>query len=289
MHKSKNNKLPKQWRILRLVNALSLDVLFGSLMCSILISRLLNTTPGWAFWIVLPTAVWIIYTLDHLIDASRLKAKASTFRHRFHFIHRKALGIIIIILVVSTTIIIIYWLEKSIIIFGIGLSVFTTLYLSYLFFAGERSLKISKEIFVSLIYVCGIWGGQLAIVNYKMDIGQLLILIIFLLLVLADVLVLSYFEVDSDRKDHHQTIAVKYGEKNTSQIIVVLVFISFLLNIYLMVFASEHIHQIIAKLFMIMGMILILLLSFPKFFRKNEIYRYIVECLFWIPGLMAIY
>jgi hypothetical protein len=289
MHNPKKNNLPKQWLILRLVNALSLDVVVGSLMCSLFVSKLMNTSPGWAYWILLPVAVWIIYTIDHLIDAFRLEENASTYRHKFHFIHRNVLGIIIIILLLGAVIILINWLEKSILIFGIGLSVFTVFYLAYLFFAAHKSLQISKEVFVSLIYVFGIWGGQLVLVNYKMDIGQFLLFIIFLLLVLADVLVLSYFEIDSDRIDSHQTFAVKYGEIKTRQVIVILVFITLFLDIYLVVFESKHLYRIMAKLFMMMGLILMLLLSYPKFFRRNEMYRYLAEALFWIPGLMAIY
>ncbi|MEZ5145535.1 MAG: hypothetical protein R2759_00215 [Bacteroidales bacterium] len=47
-------------------------------------SRIFSVTPGVAYWFILPIAVWVVYTSDHLVDAYRLKEKAHTPRHLFH-------------------------------------------------------------------------------------------------------------------------------------------------------------------------------------------------------------
>lgn len=270
---------------LRLMNTLSIDVVIGSIFSSFLIVKLLNVEPGWAFWIILPVSVWIIYTLDHIIDAYRLKKQANTFRHTFHFQYLKPFIVIIIATSVFNLFVILFWLEKEIIYFGVTLSFATIIYFLLLHFSGKKSSFLPKEAFVSIIYTCGVWGGPVALMNYNLSQIQFMFLITFFLLVLADVLLLSYYEIDSDKKDNHSTITVKYGQAVTKKIILTLLLNVFVLSAFI-IFSNEiFLHRVIAKLFLIMGLIQVLIIGFPRIFIKNYLYRYIVEWIFWIPGL----
>ncbi len=94
----KNNENFKAFPFLRLLNTLSIDVVIGSIFSSYLVVKLLDVEPTWAFWIVLPVSVWIIYTLDHIIDAYRLKKQANTFRHFFHYQYKKTIIVTIAII-----------------------------------------------------------------------------------------------------------------------------------------------------------------------------------------------
>lgn len=55
----------------------------------------------WSWYVVLPLAVWVIYTGDHLLDAYRLQDQASTPRHRFHHRHFKLLLALAVIAAVT--------------------------------------------------------------------------------------------------------------------------------------------------------------------------------------------
>jgi hypothetical protein len=54
--------------LLQKLSILSIDVVIGSLFCGAFVVKLLDVQPGFAWWIVLPFSVWIVYGLDHLID-----------------------------------------------------------------------------------------------------------------------------------------------------------------------------------------------------------------------------
>ena len=219
---TKNYENFNPFPFLRLLNTLSIDVIIGSVLSSFLVVKLLNIEPGWAFWIILPVSVWIIYTLDHIIDAYRLKKQASTYRHIFHFQYLKPILIIIGVISILDLFVILFWLEKEIIYFGLILSVATIVYLLLIHLIGKKSSFLPKEILVSTIYTCGIWGGPVALNNYYLIPSQIILFIIFFLLVLSDALLLSFYEIDSDKKDKHSTMAVNLGRSGTRNIILLI-------------------------------------------------------------------
>lgn len=282
-----NEKTPMP-AFFQMINTLSIDVVIGSILCTIMVVKLFNINPNWPLWIVLPISVWIIYTLDHLVDAYRLKNKANTFRHRFHYAHLKTLVSILVILSILNLIVILIWLDREIIYFGLVLFFISSLYIIYIHKNGNNSSFISKEIIVSVIYTIGIWGGPISLNQYFINIDQLLLLIAFFLLVLADVLLLSFYESESDKKDNHITIAVKYGKSVTLNLIYVLIFLVFGISIFLISTNEIFLFRSVAKLFLIMGLLEIIIASFSDFFEKKKIYRYFIECLFWIPGLVIL-
>src|SRR6476659_9916470 len=78
-------------RYYKLANILSLDVVAGAVICSIFFSQVFNTVIRVSGIISLALSVWIIYTVDHLLDARRITRQASTVRHRFHQKNQKIL------------------------------------------------------------------------------------------------------------------------------------------------------------------------------------------------------
>jgi len=285
---TKNYENFKAFPFLRLLNTLSFDIVIGAVFSAILVIKLLNVVPGWAYWIVLPISVWIIYTLDHIIDALRLKKQANTYRHIFHFQYLKTILSILAAFSALNLVFIIFWLENKIIYFGLVLSLVTSLYLILIHFSGKKNSFLPKEIFVTFIYTVGIWGGPIAMTNLNISTGQLILMIIFFLLVLADVLLLSFFEVGSDQKDNHPTIAVKFGQAVTTKIIFTLIFVVYILSIFIIFSDELFLHRSIAKLYLFMGLIQIIIIGIPQFFEKNKLYRYIIEIVFWIPGFIML-
>lgn len=284
----KNYRKIKAFPILRLLNTLSIDVIIGSVLSSLLAFKVLNIEPGWAFWFILPASVWTIYTLDHIIDAYRLKKQANTYRHNFHYKYIKPLIATIAVFSILNQYFIFYWLEKEIVYFGVVLSFVALVYLLLIHFSGNKNSFLPKEILVSIIYTCGIWGGPVALNNFNFTQSQLTLLIIFFLLVLSDVLLLSFYEIDSDKKDKHSTMAIIFGQAATKKIILTILLLVFVSSIFIIYTDNIMLHRMIAKLYLIMGLVQVFILEFPAIFLKNEIYRYFVEGIFWIPGLVLL-
>ena len=71
------------------LNILSIDIVIGSVAGGIFVVKLLNIQPGFAWRIILPFSVWIVYSLDHLIDGIIYKNSSLTLRNLFYYHYRK--------------------------------------------------------------------------------------------------------------------------------------------------------------------------------------------------------
>jgi 1,4-dihydroxy-2-naphthoate octaprenyltransferase len=116
-----------------------------------------------------------------------------------------------------------------------------------------------------------------------------LLLISFFFLVLSDVLLLSYYEIESDKKDGHSTIAVKFGRRVTVKFIFINLLVVFAVCIFIFSSSDQFIFRAIAKLFLFMGLVETFILGFPGVFKKHDLYRYLAEWVFWIPGLAILF
>lgn len=276
-------------RLLEWINTLCLDVVIGSLLSGGFVVVLLKVKLPVAYWFVLAISVWIIYMLDHLVDAYRLKQQAHTIRHRFAFQYFNTLSLIVLILTAINFFLVIRYLGTDVLYFGLGLGLISLLYLAALHFKGaKRRVLLKKEFIVAFIYLTGIWGVPLYKNSFQMEIYHWLVLLIFFLLVLADILLLSFFEREIDIEDKHPTLAVRYGAKRTGLIVQSLGLIVTGLSAVLMIFNSDPALIPAALVFMVMAGIIINMSLFPQILRKNMSYRYISEMVFWLPGVLII-
>ena len=72
------------FRFYHVINALSLDVALGAGVLSLVLGRYLGFRIPVTVLLILVLAVWIIYTVDHLLDAKSISGQATSFRHHFH-------------------------------------------------------------------------------------------------------------------------------------------------------------------------------------------------------------
>jgi len=272
-----------------MLNTLCIDVVVGSVLSGLFITRILNVEPGWAYWIVLPLSVWIVYTLDHLIDANRLKNYAHTNRHRFVYRYFLPILVLVIFLIVINFILVILFLNIDVLFFGISVGLFTAFYFFLLHLAGSRSfLFLQKEFFVALIYSVGLWGVPSLLSNFNFSDQQWYLFVSFIALAISNTMVLSIYETETDKKDGHSSFPLNFGTKVSNSTVSVLVFLVFVSSIYLIVTMDELIIRTAAKIFIIMAMLTIVLISFPQLFRKNQLYRILTEIIFWLPGLLML-
>ena len=76
---------------------LSLDVILGSIAVGIFATAVLKVQPNPWWWIILPVSVWVVYTLDHLIDGFKKRDESTIYRHRFHYKYRNILGMLVVL------------------------------------------------------------------------------------------------------------------------------------------------------------------------------------------------
>ncbi len=272
--------------LIEVLHILSVDVAIGSLSGGILATKLLNVEPGIAFWIILPIAVWILYNLDHLIDGMRLKENAHTIRHFYHYYFAKRIIKFMIFLSLITIPLIFLFLEKSIIVFGVCTAFIIGAYFLIVYFYGNsKSFFVQKEFSVALIYTLGIWGGPASLMSYHFNIGQIILIIAFFISVFIAVIIFSFYEEDTDKVDHHTTLVARFGIQVVKKLLYILFLLLFVLCISQIIFAQEIIYGRTAKLLMLMGILLLMIMSYPEILKQKNRYRYLTELVFWLPGL----
>lgn len=271
-------------KFFRFVNTLSLDIVIGALASGYFVTKLLDVELGFVWWIVLALSVWIIYTLDHLIDAYRLKNEAHTLRHKFHFQYRKEIIVTVFFTTIVNAVLVILLLDRAIIIFGLTLSVYTGLYLLMIFLWGNKNFALmQKELFVGLIYAVGIWGGPMAVLKYQLTHLEVGFFISFFFLVLSDILVLSHYEVNSDDIDMHSNFVLRHGLRTYKVILYALLGFVFCFSVLVNFLLGEMV--IYSTIYILMIVSMWILVWLKPLLERNYVYRWIIEMIFWLPGI----
>jgi 4-hydroxybenzoate polyprenyltransferase len=275
-------------RVYRIIRILSLDILAG-VFCGYTFARLIldsecpPLTPA-----ILCLTVWLIYTLDHLLDARALKEKSGKPAYRWHYDNRKILWPILLAAGIATVGLSLVFLSPRILIFGCIMGILVVLYtLVHQGMLGSRMTYLFKESWISIIYTAGIWGVPLLSYGAALDIPVLLTIIIYLLLVLINVLIYSYHDYHTDSQESQQTLATVFGRKSTSHLLRLLI-LSILILVMVAFLTLDD--QAMGKVYIIllsMTAVLGLIIAFPRFFSKNERYGVLADAVFLLPGLLV--
>lgn len=267
--------------------ALSLDVVLGSLVNTLLIANYLAVKIPYTVLFALASATWLIYTIDHLYDATKLKEKSISFRHLFHFKHKKILIVMGFILLIIN-IINLFYLPISILKSGFYLSLGVVAYFFFLRLAsGQPSLF--KELSIAFIYVIAIFLSPLILSTNNWNTDIYILFAEYFLLAFINLLEFSLFDFTLDEKEQYSSLIRKLGVQSSIKVIGLLLCISFLLIIISSIFlfygkssSAVLFYQIQLCIFLMNGM-LATILFFPAYFVKNDNYRVFGDMVFLFP------
>lgn len=193
--------------LIRLIRALSIDIVAGGLAGAAFAAHLTGARLPGAFWEVLPAAIWVVYTLDHLLDARRVGPDASNDRHVLHARHEVPLA-----LAAGVVGGLILWrafaLPRPVIVAGACVAVFVALYFS----AVRRGFgrRVPREVPVAAIYVAGLWLGPLALAVHR-DAFVWTALVIHAGIALNYLFGYAWFEAPMDAADRSPSVALAWG------------------------------------------------------------------------------
>jgi len=262
-------------RFYRTCNLLNLDVVAGTVISALFFSKLFLVSPHAPDIIVLGLTVWIIYTVDRLLDIRNLASTAASERHKFHQLNQRLLwklifciGLIIIFLI--------FYLSSVVLWNGMYLSGAVVIYILL-----QKYLK-AKEIVVALLYTAGVllpgWSLRLTAVSTE---GYLLITQLFIV-ALINLFLFSWFEYDTDQQDGHSSIAIRWGKKASGNFLLILSGINLLITLFLFI---QYSVAIPALPFLLMTLVLTAIFKFHKFFMIDSRYRIVGDAVFIIPLL----
>ena len=179
-------------RLYRFLNLISIDVAAGAMVCSAFFARIFQIQLLPDSLAALGISVWVIYSVDHLLDAHKLKKDASTKRHLFHQQHFRAVSMVVIAAVVIDFILI-QDIRKPIIIWG---TVLISVILLYLLF--QRLLGPLKELIGALLYSFGVLLPALSLHTTTASSSLILLMVAFILTALINLVLLAWFDLEHD-------------------------------------------------------------------------------------------
>lgn len=271
------------------MNLLSLDVVIGSLCSCLFACRLLDVEITWPYWIVLALSVWIVYTLDHLLDAWRLQSRSHSRRHLFAYRHFRAIVATTCLLLVADLLLVIFFLGRDILVFGSITGALIAVYFGGLYLArGRNFMVLQKELIVAVFYTAGVWGIALVFSGFPPAPRVAVSLAVFLSLAISNALALSYIDYRSDKLDNHFSFAVIHGTQLTLKSIYWLIALAIAGSLLLFVVEKGSAIWPVAAIYLVMAGSMVMLVRYSGRMPDDELRRSLVEGVFWLPGLIVL-
>ncbi len=187
---------------------LSLDIVAGAIFVSLFLSRELGVALHANEVFLLGLSVWLIYTLDHLLDVQ--KATVSTERRAFHTRYRRTLWTLVFIGLVAGGVSC-WWLPLPILLAGGAVACFTLVYLLC-----APYLRGTKELIGALLYSVGV----LLVPIVRGELGMVFpVVILLFLLAFLNLLSFAFLENAEDEQEGFHSFVRQFGKKWTVRLI----------------------------------------------------------------------
>lgn len=263
---------------------LSLIVVAGAVICQRLAGRVADAEPlSWWPTVALGLAVFLIYTLDRLLDIRSSKPKPQTPRHLFHRQHAPALWTAVAVGSVAG-LAFIWLLPESVVRFGFWLGMGCAAYLGLVFALPQRhQLLLLKEPLVALLYTVGVWGSvwaQRPAIRWVEGAEAGL----FGLIAFQNLLVFGLMESRENRQAY--SLTTYWGDRRSGQIVAWLSGIVVGGALVICFTTYERFAQRTALMLALMSVCLYVMNRKIGFFAKKERYRWLGDLVFWLPLLV---
>jgi hypothetical protein len=200
------------------VRALSLEITLGVLGAAGFAAHLTGVPMPVVWWFVLPATTWIVYSVDHLLDARRSRERPLSLRHRFHLDHARPIAGAVVALSVAVLFAALR-LPGPVLLGGAALALVTLMHLVRAQGSGHRYLP--KELSAALLYTAGIWFAPLLLAR-SIEPGLWLVIAIHFVAALLNLMTFALFERHEDAEDRHPSIISFWGVRRTRRVVAVL-------------------------------------------------------------------
>lgn len=269
------------FRFYHIINALSLDIALGAGILSLVLGRYLGLQIPVFVLLTLVISVWIIYTIDHLMDAKAIPHQASSFRHHFHQHFRKEILIALILSLIGLFFIL-FQLPPITIFYGIPVVLGVSIYFILNKFFG---LTFQKEILIAALYVIGVYIGPYSLSNGEIPKEMSVFLLQLGLMAWANLLIFGIYEQSEDLQDGLKSTVTSWGVQKSGRLVKILLAITFVLAIFgLLTFIDAINYFKLQIVFIFMNGVLGTL-----YFRRETLaqsgiqYRYFGDGIFFMP------
>jgi hypothetical protein len=211
------------------------------------------------------------------------------FRHLIHFKKRKVFMVFLTLAATTALVLSLDCFHWKFIVGGLGLGGVVLVYLGFVSVARYKGVYFQKELFVSIVYVSGIWFAPLLWKGEYPSLLIVMILIIFILLGWIDGLMIASLDCQRDAQEHQQSFATFYGQKATNRFALLLLMISTFIGFFVVLIYPQGGAAGPAVVLFSMLFAFYCLFFFRNSLRKTEGYRYLLELVFWLPAVLALF
>ena len=283
-------KIENKYNLLYLLQILSIDVVLGTLAIGYMAIRILNVEANPYWWIILPLTVWVVYSMDHIIDSTKNKDHAVIYRHRFHYLNRRSILFMIVITGIITVYLSLQYLDPQIIILGLCLSVFIACYFALIYsMKRKKSLLLQKELIIAMVYSFGIFMAPLYWYGALPSFSVMVVIFNIFILAWFEGIMISWFDYDNDIEDGHTSFTVIVGKRKTRRIMLIVHSVLELVTIAVLLTISYSIAFYALVITLIINFLLGLIILFPDSYLSKNHHRLIGETVFFLPALIIFY
>ena len=249
-------------------------------------AHVLGLTLNFEIAVVLGLTVWIIYTLDHLMDVKKTNSQPNSLRHVFHFENEKALQIAVgITFVLVLTLLISSPNLQFVIVPGLILAAIIVCCLGLMYFYGKQ-IAFMKEFLIATFYVSGIALAPYFLFEKPIPASFYSLVVLYFLVAWVNLLMLSYLDKESDQKDGFDSVINWIGSKKLKKFILGLGSLGIILSLYLL-FSQKSYFNIYTSVLLLM--LLIHMVYFLDQKNHNVTIRKILEASFFLPFLVLLF
>lgn len=268
-------KMYTPYKFYRLLSVLSIDIAVGAVCSSVWFAVFFGVNPGGIAFAVLGLTVWIIYTLDHLMDARTIKSPANAKRYQFHQHHFSIIGIVWMLAIVCDGVLV-FFVRKEILYDGLWLSAWVIIY-----FLFHRYFGSLKEVTIAVLYTVGVLLPTLSLKGIPQVASEWFVISSFLLTALINILLFSWVDHDADISDGQHSFAIVFGRKHTQQFVSMLFLVQGILQFVIIYWVGA------APVILLLSMncILLFIFYYSEKLKKNETFRLAGDAVFFFPAV----
>lgn len=274
--------------------------MLGAVLSNRMAARLSDVEPvHWATPFVLALVVFLIYTVDRLLDVQKLgsgtpAAGAPTYRltarHQFHRDHAPLLWRVVAG-AAGLALILVFFLPGSVIKFGLVLGAVCVVYvgLVYRLPIGHPALLL-KEPLVAVLYSVGVWGS-VWVQRPRVTGVEIAEFLMFVSIAFQNLLLFAVME-ERERKiavrpnPPEVSLATAWGEARCDTILRWLTFGVAAAGLTLCLVTDDRFAQRSAIMLALMSITLYGIQRYPAYFLRKERYRWLGDGVFWFPALV---
>lgn len=269
---------------------LSFPVVMGAVLSNRMATRLSDVAPvHWATPVVLALVVFIIYTVDRLLDVRR-PDRPLTNRHRFH--HRYApLLWRVVAGATALGLLLTFFLPGSVVKFGLVLGGICVAYVAAVFrLPARHPALLLKEPLVALLFSAGIWGSvwvqRTTVSGIEIAEALLFVGIAFQNLILFGVMENGELSGLAQPNQAAFSLATAWGDQRCDTLLRWLTFGVVAGGLALCFITTDRFAQRSALMLGLMSLTLYGIQRYPAYFLRNERYRWLGDGVFWLPALV---